>query len=529
MIVWLGSEDGDSTFAILSLRGLGSSFALDEVTKRVSTPRGEYTESILHWYDRKASLRDRQAVANLLERPWWHRVWIRQEVFFADEDTSIVVCGSAWLFLADMRRAIHWITTIGLGNPRHNDLLSQAYSVCLRTASTEPILLSRLRSSDCGDPRDRVYGILGILQATNGGRPVNIGYGVSNTVEILYKEVMVQHMSQYATLLMLEHAGLWQDSEMRPTWVPDWRERGEEAVSLHSENASSHFDSSECKTLDAGVLRDLGCCAGRVSKVHVLEPAKSEEQSELESWRELAILLFDGSDSVAARVAIERASNVLCSILPEMPAVRPQMEGITAEIKKYVTHLYAETPQLKEDHRHLPKLPIEIISYGASIILTGCVETLRSRSAPLLFVPNGYFGLGPTGVKLNDEIWAVLGSRALIVLRKAFNRNNYEVVGPCSIHGFNFGGAILGPLPEQYMVFSHFDNIEGFKELQYLNTTTGKASRWDPRIAWAELEAHPPMSDLSLDWPPDGEPPRVRPGSEYLRRHNVEVQHISLV
>ena len=526
MIVWLGSEESESTFAILSLRRLGSSFALDEATETVSTSTGEYTESMIHWDDRQASSRDRQALANLLQRPWWHRVWIRQEAFFANKDTSTVLCGSSWLSLADLRRAIYCITTIGLGNSRGNELLRQAYHVCLRKDTSIPNLLDSMRFSDCKDPRDRVYGILGILEGTNRILPVKIDYSASNSVEELYEDVMLEYVYGCDTLHMLRHAGIWQGLKMKPTWVPDWRGRGERAVSLDLENAASHFDRPECEALGGGVLRVLGSCAGRVSKVHVLE---SKEQSEQESWRELAVLFFDNSDSVAAHVAIGHASSVLCSIPPFLNAIKPYLESITAEIKRYVTYLYGEAPRLNKDHRCLLKLPRDVLSHIGSDILTASVRILRERRAPLLFLPNGYFGLGPTGVKLNDEIWAILGSQALIVLREVLSNNNYEVVGACSVHGFNSGEAILGPLPEQYTVVSHVLDSEGDTEPHYLDTTTGKASRLDPRIAWADLKAHPPMNDSRFMWVPYGEPPRLRPDSEYLRSHNIEVRHIDLV
>lgn len=528
MIVWLGSEEDDSTFAIISLRELGSSFALNEMTDEVSTSdRG--SESMLHWRDPEASARDRQALVKLLQRPWWHRVWIRQEAFFADEDTCIVLCGSSWLSLADLRRAIYFNTTFGLGNPRGNDLLRQAYFVCLRKDTSIPSLLDSTRFSDCKDPRDRVYGILGILEATKRILPVKIDYSASNPVEELYQVVMLEHVYGCDTLHMLRHAGLWQGSKMRPTWVPDWRGRGERAVSLDLENATSHFDRPECEILGGGVLRVLGSCAGRVSRVHVLEAVKLKERSEQESWRELAMLFFDKSDSVAAHVAIGHASSVLCSVPPLLNAIKPDIESITAEIKQYMTYLYGEAPRLYQDHRRLLKLPKDVLSHVGSKNLAASVRILRERRAPLLFLPNGYIGLGPTGVKLNDEIWAMLGSQALMVLREVWSKNNYELVGPCSIHGFNSGEAILGPLPEQYTVVPHLLDSEGYFELHYLDTTTGKASEWDPRIAWAELEAQPPMNDSRFIWAPYGEPPRLRPDSEYLRRHNINIEYIDLV
>ncbi|MDI1488049.1 MAG: hypothetical protein OHK93_007323 [Ramalina farinacea] len=276
-------------------------------------------------------------------------------------------------------------------------------------------------------------------------------------------------------------------------------------------------------------LRHVRSAWADMALVHVLEAVKLKERSEQESWRELAMLFFDKSDSVAAHVAIGHASSVLCSVPPLLNAIKPDIESITAEIKQYMTYLYGEAPRLYQDHRRLLKLPKDVLSHVGSKNLAASVRILRERRAPLLFLPNGYIGLGPTGVKLNDEIWAMLGSQALMVLREVWSKNNYELVGPCSIHGFNSGEAILGPLPEQYTVVPHLLDSEGYFELHYLDTTTGKASEWDPRIAWAELEAQPPMNDSRFIWAPYGEPPRLRPDSEYLRRHNINIEYIDLV
>lgn len=539
VIIWLGTEADDSTYALESLHKLGSSILVDWTTSEIYTLEGKPSESMEVWYDQQRSSRDRKAVADLLERPWFGRVWIRQEAFFAKENTSGVFCGNAFVSFAEMRRAIHYLGCLGMDDSRQNIRLALALSNCQREFSDEPNLLRRIRGSDCRDPRDRVYGILGILTLNRESQQavsVQVDYSISNSVKKVYKDFLLRYIERYGTLRLLDEAGLFQGSGMRPTWVPDWRSNvNKQQLDLSLESATSHFSRAECQFSEQGVLKVLGRCAERVTKVHVLGSSRAKqlsteswEELDSDSWRELAILMHWDLGSVEAETAIERLTHAICSVLNHSRFRSRDFERCREEIMEYVAYLRSEARNASKDGSPVMKLPGEMISSEAAAQVVQCVRHLRMKGAPLLFSAGQYFGFGPRNAKPGDQIWAILGSRALILLREV-DKGKYEVVGPCFVHGFNWGEALLGPLPDHYTVVPHLQEHEGHYMPYYLDTKTGLASMWDPRIAWEELEAHPPMVNFIPVTAPPGEPFRIRPDSDYLQRHGIKIQQIDLV
>lgn len=538
VIIWLGTEADDSTYALESLHKLGSSISVDWTTSEIYTLEGKPSESMEIWYDQQRSSRDRKAVADLLERPWFGRVWIRQEAFFAKENTSGVFCGNAFISFAEMRRALHYLGCLGMDNSRQNIRLALARSICQREFSDEPNMLRRIRGSDCRDPRDRVYGILGILTLNRESQravSVQVDYSVSNSVEKVYKDFFLRYIERYGTLRLLDEAGLFQSSGMRPTWVPNWRSNvNEQQLDLSLESATSHFSRAECQFSEQGILKVLGRCAEGVTKVHVLGSAKAKqlgsdswEELDSDSWRQLAILMHWGLDSLEAETAIQRLTHAICCVSEPSGFRISDFERYREEVMKYVAYLHNEAEEASKDGSLVMKPPTEIISSDAAARVVQCVRYWRMESAPSLFSAGQYVGIGARNAKPGDQIWAILGSRALILLREV-DKGRYEVVGPCFVHGFNWGEALLGPLPDHYTVVPRLQNT-GHYVPYYTDTKTGRASMWDPRIAWEELEAHPPMVNFDVMTAPPGEPFRVRPDSDYLQRHGIKIQQIDLV
>ena len=531
VIIWLGDEADDSTFALESLHRLGASIQVDWTTFNILTPDGIPTEAMQVWYDPERSVRERAAVAALLGRSWFDRVWIRQEAFFARETTSAVCCGHALASWAEVRKAIHYLSVIGMSNPQQTYRLGLALSVCQREYSDEPNLLRRIRASECGDPKDKIYGILGMLASTSGpGQAVTfpVKYSASCSVRQVYLDFFLRYRDRYGTLRLLDEAGLTQGTELRPTWIPDWRSNiFHRQLDLSLESATSHLVRDEGIFLESGILRVIGRRAGRIAKVHILNEDK-RVKLDPDLWRELALLLQSISSFTTADEAIERFTRALCCVLNPLRIGLDELEKIRDAIRKYVKYLYSEVANATRNHPDPFRTPEEIISEQGSGQMEQCVRYLGEKRTPFLFTSDGHVGIGPMVAEPGDEVWAILGSRVLMLLREG-STSQYEVVGPCFVHGFNWGEAILGPLPEHYTVVPRYEQTRGYYVPHYLDTKSGSSSMWDPRIAWDELEAHPPMVNFVPVTAPPGEPFRIRPDSEYLRRHGIHVQQIDLI
>ena len=448
-------------------------------------------------------------------------------------------CGNAFVSFAGMRRAIHYLGCLGMENSRQNSRLGLARSICQREFSDEPNMLRRIRSSDCRDPRDKVYGILGILtlgRESQRAVSVQVDYSVSNSVEKVYQDFFLRYIERYSTLRLLEEAGLFQGSSLRPTWVPDWRSNvNEQQLDLSLESATSHFTRAECQFSEQGILKVLGRCAERVTKLHRLGSTKAKqldsdswEELDSDSWRELAILTHSGPDTLEARTVIQRLTHAICCVSEPVGFKISDFERYREEVMKYVAYLYNESQEASKDESLVMEPPGKIISSDAAARVVQCLRSWRMEGAPLLISAGQYLGIGARNAKVGDQIWAILGSRALILLREV-DKAKYEVVGPCFVHGFNWGEALLGPLPDHYTVVPHLQENAVHYVPYYTDTKTGLASMWDPRIAWEELEAHPPMVNFEVMTAPPGEPFRVRPDSDYLQHHGITMQQIDLV
>lgn len=126
-------------------------------------------------------------------RPWFSRTWILQELALAQHD-PLVVCGwksAPWsLFIKGwVAIAREVFTEIGMVRPRPDgdveilallkvDVLNELREGAMRLQGGESLrkLLMISRTSEATDPRDRVYGLLGMLKADGLGTAIPVDY-----------------------------------------------------------------------------------------------------------------------------------------------------------------------------------------------------------------------------------------------------------------------------------------------------------------------------------------------------------------
>jgi hypothetical protein len=114
--------------------------------------------------------------------------------------------------------------------------------------------------------------------------------------------------------------------------------------------------------------------------------------------------------------------------------------------------------------------------------------TSEGLGRQLLWTEDGAPGLGPLDALPGDQIWAVLGSRELLVVRPVLSDTSafssqaiplaYQVGGGCSLCGYFEGEAVLGPVPDNMRILKHRAGAMIFE-----NTETGEQSFLDPRLS----------------------------------------------
>ena len=159
--IWLGPAVATTPLAFAYLKTLVAKF---EPTP--SQAKNPTTEEILDTFEEIFEHRNFQPIVDLLQKPWFTRRWTLQEGFLARD--AIVRCGGSKI-------PWHWFTEgLNLIYERSQELQSiktdqgLLYSLSVLKTLQKPTdllsLLWILHMSNCSDPRDRIYSLLGLAQ-----------------------------------------------------------------------------------------------------------------------------------------------------------------------------------------------------------------------------------------------------------------------------------------------------------------------------------------------------------------------------
>lgn len=217
---------------------------------------------------------DWNVLDRLLRRPWFTRVWVIQEVGHARKVD--VICGRSvmdWDVFADVVRDLKY------GGITAKVLSSQAESASYNVLEMQrarmkyswnrrnfqkyqPKRLSHLllstSSAQCSDPRDKIYGMLGLAGDINKEELTGFwapDYSERNTSVDVFKRFAVWNLRRNTSLECLSYATEQnpQDEEhlSLPSWAPDWTSRLENEHPFIRYNEHIPFRSHD------GVLQDI--------------------------------------------------------------------------------------------------------------------------------------------------------------------------------------------------------------------------------------------------------------------------------
>ncbi|KAL7755492.1 hypothetical protein ACKLNR_014590 [Fusarium oxysporum f. sp. zingiberi] len=247
VLVWLGRATEQTVPAFRLLLGLA------DISRSSRDVGQEYIAHVIrnecfkgHWL----------ALGELLQREWWHRVWTIQEVVLGSDIQ--VICGPfavewnrimqatavfelCYHFMDELIEATTFSTTYHYLFP----FRSGAYKIkvikllkfsisqkkdpqLLHSHSSDGHLASLLniaRDYDATDPKDKVYAILGLLEALGYKSPLRVDYRVS--VEDLYTQIAKILQQGSETLNVMSHVEVNPLTRQvtlsgLPSWVPNW-------------------------------------------------------------------------------------------------------------------------------------------------------------------------------------------------------------------------------------------------------------------------------------------------------------------
>ncbi|OCL10098.1 HET-domain-containing protein, partial [Glonium stellatum] len=230
--IWLGEHDaGSDTLGDFITQVYDASMEYRKATNAHSLPELSATElgrlGIPGHYDLRYL-----ALSALVNRPWFDRVWIIQEV--AKSSAAIVFCGDWAVPWPHLIEAANWIYEMGIGHairrfadegtPKQNQRYLQWTESKVRSETPQSLLTLLIRHRQClsSNPRDKIFALCGLADDAD---IVNVDYGKSK--EEVYMDTAIALIYRHHTLEVVSAAGLPSyasvptDSSL-PSWIPDW-------------------------------------------------------------------------------------------------------------------------------------------------------------------------------------------------------------------------------------------------------------------------------------------------------------------
>jgi hypothetical protein len=376
-------------------------------------------------------------------RRWWSRIWVIQEE--ALSQTAFLVCGAKatpydsfqflfeailygdgsnsvrlWKFLYESRdHALirSYARLPYLGSPS-----------MLKNVSRFLILTRRLQASD---PRDHVFGLLGISEAMKDALPPP---DYSKSAAWLFTEVAKTLMEGQHSIDLLRFASNIETNltlEL-PSWVPDWSNPSVLDVSSEtgsSRNVYNAARNSKAKFkiyADTQELKALGRCFDNLTQMPITDPESYNRRStafdKILGWQascRLGLSLLSYPTGEAPRDALWRTLCWNFGSRNENPSPNENAELFEDWYVQLMSDKWLEGEVMDPDD------PFHNLVDGFL--------------APVCVTVKGYLASVPYTAKKGDCIAILSGGRVPFVLRPI--GSHYRLIGPCYVHGIMNGGA----------------------------------------------------------------------------------------
>lgn len=421
------------------------------------------------------------AIVSLFERDYWRRLWVVQEVFNAK--TITVYCGSQKLPWHTYRLAsyIFWRhrTDIdfyfpGTSAPGFSQSISSnqsSYSQALvhqgpsslpdvgsLTDLGDASLLEIMRACRpklTSDPRDKVFGILGILpEDTRAEFPID--YSLS--VKEVYTNVVDYLLSTTERLdIIRESIHFPQPSTngggtpLLPSWIPDWSHIPGSSTSIPTDLSASRDTKAEYRLLDSRRKLEISAIyldsvSTRGIAVGTLCTDVADYLMAFLHWRALLLGSNDADDDGGGDEHNVRVQEAFCRTLSlgqiptEYGAPRAWMTACYHVFASLTRELIPRMPLDRELRSHL-KTNMNIQPDARRAFLQHHFAA-KMMGRCLCVTEEGHIGMGSGFMAVGDVVVVPLGCATPVVLRPEGQRGEFRFVGDVYVHGYMEGKAV---------------------------------------------------------------------------------------
>jgi hypothetical protein len=455
VLIWLGEEqesDAEAFEFINQFEELDIKVELDPLNSQENT---EFLDLV------SPDAVPKKALANFLQRPWFSRIWVVQEVAMAFKATMF--CGENTTTWNTMLKMVQLLRDRGIYSYLGPSAISVARISTMALMKEEfksqgtvemymPGVLGATSNFSSTDPRDRIFAMLGLISGpdSDGLRP---DYTLSK--EEIYTDIAIRSIRTDGAFSILSFGGGLANASLNiPSWVPSWIPDPEVKLipSYYNTAADTQPETSVSNDLKvltlSGFEIDTIQYVGQepirnqitVTGVGVLEDLIHQAHLELDFFKECAEIasvsnpyptgeefeqaymrllignlnIFDGLDST-----------VYGSLNDGYQSWRYTQEHFEDIMAEQSNEQDMQTPAHVSRARQLYNRAIDSVASGKRFVRT----------------EKRYLGWANASSQIGDIICIFLGADAPYVLRPD-GEDFYKLVGECYIHGIMDGEAL---------------------------------------------------------------------------------------
>jgi hypothetical protein len=432
----------------------------EEVTKLTKAPNsasyGQLTElaqrlvddNIPKDLDIGVEMSIREGLKDVIGRAWWRRTWILQEISAHDKPTFF--CGefacSKSAFL--LYQTLASVSAVNSGADAITRTAAIDYA-CVSTAlymqrkmenaqsSSLLQLLQATRFSDATDPRDKIYGILGLSWDFSSGSELVPDYNL--TAREVYTGVVKAHMKKHDNLDIFGHCGYTAGGLDLPSWVPDWRSASETLTGVPFEKEVAYKGRK---------VQPVYHASGEILSFGDQSPVITDKELYLHG------LILDAIETLykSSDYTDPSRRNVEKSWLTEDKAELYTLTGETME-RAYLRTIVADFhvfPSQGAGYRQRgyamiwPEGEGEVSGPQSEDVRFAQYELMRAcHKRRFAYTRGGWMGLVPEAAQAGDSVAAILGGQVLYILRSSGARTGrFQLVGEAYFHGMMDGEAM---------------------------------------------------------------------------------------
>ncbi|KAK0710844.1 heterokaryon incompatibility protein-domain-containing protein [Lasiosphaeris hirsuta] len=490
VVAWLGPERDGSEQAMDQISSFGSQIQWDWKSQKLEPSENSTNPSAAdQMIPLPFNAETLSSIHHLLSRPWFERLWIRQEIYLANSH-AIIMCGSRQILWSSFRHALIGITQKGcaFNFPEYHE--HQQRINFLRDFIWQPrlVFLESLRNyftnAKCGDPRDRIFGVLGLLNDAE--RALGIVPDYAKTVAQVYEDVVVRFLDRSGIEIL--HQCQYPGSGIQgPSWVPDWSQPSSVVSTLRTTFASSQLKSWQ-KVPEPGVLSVFGVSCVVVERVESAH-FQNTDASDASKWKAfskfqhtLSQLDLDRPSCTGGSTFDAYVRTLVCGKFDDW-RYPPQENYPNMEAGRAALRTVLEPPSAlltAEPWRYFS------VESSARRYISEMVDKAKGRA--LFNGGENYVGYAPASAQPGDQVCVLLGCSSPLALRPVGN-GGFLVVGECFVPGISQGEAFLGPLPPNVqLVGTDPPEYENLYPTGFFDTSTGLLSFEDPRLSQLPID-----------------------------------------